>query len=167
MFSPPTSNQCVGYLYPGIRAKRLMSVTSPHPMVKDATAASSDPQRPGHASSDSEDEISASSDPKAWAPTPRTRFPPHPTPRRGLRLRGRGFRLVRPQGVGSDSSDPRARAPTRPVPRGGLRLIRPLRVRFRLARPAGQDFRLARSMGSDLLPDKSSGPRVVSMFYHR
>ena len=41
-----------------------MSVMSAHPMVKDATAASSDPQGPGHASSNSEDEVSASSDPQ-------------------------------------------------------------------------------------------------------
>ena len=69
-------------------------------MVKDATAASSgsedevsalsDPQGPGHTSSNSKDEVSALSDPKAWAPT-------------------------------------------RPVPLGGLRLVRPPRIRFRLA----------------------------------
>ena len=68
------SKHGVGYLYPGIRAKGLMSVTSTHPMVKDATATSSDtedevstssgPQGPGHASSDSEDKVSASSDPQ-------------------------------------------------------------------------------------------------------
>ena len=50
----------VRYLYLGIRAKGLMSVTSAHLMVKDAIADSSDPQGPGHASSDSEDEVSAS-----------------------------------------------------------------------------------------------------------
>ena len=53
-------------------------------MVKDATTASSDseeevsasfdPQGPGHVSSNSEDEVSASSDLKALAPPPRTRF---------------------------------------------------------------------------------------------
>ena len=110
------SGATVGYLYPGIRAKGLMSVTSPHPMVKDATAASSDPQGLGHALSDSEDKVSASSDPKAWAPT-------RPIPRGGLRLvrpprvgfrlarsTGRDFRLAR--SLGSDllpnkSSGPR------------------------------------------------------------
>ena len=49
-----------------------MSVTSAHPMVKDATVASSDPQGPGHDSSDSEDEVFASSDPKVWDLTPLT-----------------------------------------------------------------------------------------------
>ena len=63
----------VGYLYPGIRAKGLMSATSAQTMVQNATAtssdsedevsASSDPQGPGHASSNSEYEVSASSDP--------------------------------------------------------------------------------------------------------
>ena len=37
------SGATVGYLYLGIRAKGLMSVMSAHPMVKDATVASSDP----------------------------------------------------------------------------------------------------------------------------
>ena len=37
------SGAIVGYLYLGIRAKGLMSVTSPHSMVKDATTATSDP----------------------------------------------------------------------------------------------------------------------------
>ena len=37
------SGATVGYLYPDIRAKGLMSVTSANPMVKDATAASSNP----------------------------------------------------------------------------------------------------------------------------
>ena len=65
---------CVGYLYPDIRAKGLKSITSPHPTVKNATtassdaedevSASSDPQGPGHASSNAEDEVSASSDPQ-------------------------------------------------------------------------------------------------------
>ena len=67
------ANILVGYLYPGIRAKGLMSITSPHLMVKGATtassdsegevSASSDPRGAGHASSDAEDEVSASSDP--------------------------------------------------------------------------------------------------------
>ena len=34
------SGATVGYLYPGIRAKGLKRITSPHPMVKDATMAS-------------------------------------------------------------------------------------------------------------------------------
>jgi len=80
-----------------------MSVTSAHPMVKDATttssgsedkvSASSNPQGPGHASSDSEDEVSTSSDPKAWAP-------PRPVPQGGLRLvrpPRAGFRLRSPK----------------------------------------------------------------------
>jgi len=90
---------------------------------KDATAASSDPQGPGHASSNSEDEVFASSDPKAWAPTPRMRFPPRPTPRRGLRL-------LRPQGAGSDSSGPTGRAPPRPTPEGQIPSRPAPRARF-------------------------------------
>ena len=83
-----------------------MSVTSPHPMVKNATTASSDPQGPDHTSSNSKDEVSASSDPegpghalsqpKAWAPT-------RPVPRGGLRLFRPprvGFCLARSLGVG-------------------------------------------------------------------
>ena len=97
-----------------------MSVTSPHPMVTSPH------------------------------PMVKTQLRPCPTPKvepHLVRLRERGFRLVRPQGVGSDSSDPRARAPTCPVPRGGLRLVRPPRVGFRLALPLGQDFHLAHSLG--------------------
>ena len=117
------SGATVGYLYLGIRAKGLMSVTSAHPMVKDATVASSDPQGPGHASSDSKDEVSASSDPKAWALTPRTRFPPRPNPRRGLRL-------LRPQGAGSDSSGPMGRALPRLTPKGRIPSCSAPRARF-------------------------------------
>ena len=47
------SGATVGYLYPGIQAKGLKSITSPHPTDKDATTASSD----------SEDKVSTSSDP--------------------------------------------------------------------------------------------------------
>ena len=83
-----------------------MSVTSAHPMIKDATAASSDPQGPGHVSSDSEDEVFASSDPKAWAPTP-------PTP-------GRGLRLIRPYGESSALSDLRGSDFVSPGPQGGI-----------------------------------------------
>ena len=74
----------VEYLYPGIRAKRLMSITSAHPMVKDATVASSNTQGLGHAFSDFDDEVFALFDPKAWPLTLRMRFLPRPTPRRGL-----------------------------------------------------------------------------------
>ena len=77
-----------------------MSVTSAHPMVKDATTASSDPQGPGHASSNSEDEVSASSDPQ-----------------------GPGHASSDSEDEVSASSDPKAWAPTRPVPQGGLRLV--------------------------------------------
>ena len=83
-----------------------MSVTSAHPMVKDATAASSYPQGSGHASSDSEDEVSASFDPKAWAGTP-------PAP-------GRGVQLVRSHGEGSASSDPRGSDYVSPGPKGEI-----------------------------------------------
>ena len=67
------SGATVGYLYPSIRAKGLKSVMLPHPMVKDTTMASSDsedevfassdPKGPGLASSDTEDKVSASPDP--------------------------------------------------------------------------------------------------------
>jgi len=68
------SGATVEYLYPGIQAKGLMSVTSAHPMVKDATTTSSDsedevftssdPQGPSHASSNSKYDVSASFDPQ-------------------------------------------------------------------------------------------------------
>jgi len=68
------SGATVGYLYPGIQAKGLKSITSPHPMVTDTTmtssdskdevSASSDPQGPSHTSSNSKDDVFASSDPK-------------------------------------------------------------------------------------------------------
>ena len=87
------SGVTIGYLYPGIQAKGLKSITSPHPMVKDATtalsdsegevSASSDPQGPGHASSDAEDEVFTSSDPQGpghASSGPTGRAPPRPTP---------------------------------------------------------------------------------------
>ena len=131
---------CVGYLYLGIRVKGLMSVISAHPMIKDATAASFDP----------EDEVSAWSDPRGRAtpcPTPRTRFLPRPTPSRGLQLQGQGFCLVRPQGVGSDSedevsasSDSKAWVLTPPTPRRGLRLVRSCGEDSASSAPQGSDF---------------------------
>ena len=72
---------------------------------------------------DSEDEDSALSDPKAWAPTPRMRFSPRLTPRRGLRL-------LRPQGAGSDSFGPMGRAPPRPTPEGRIPSRPAPRARF-------------------------------------
>ena len=100
------SGATIGYLYLGIRAKGLMSVTSPHPKVKDATATSSDSQGPGNVSSNSEDEVSASFDPKAWAPTPPTS--------------GHGLQLVRSHGEGSASSDPRGSDSVSPGPQGEI-----------------------------------------------
>jgi len=114
--SSKASRATVRYLYPGIQAKGLMSITSAHLMVKDATATSSDfedevstlsdPQGLGHASSNFEDEVSASSDPKAWALT-------RLVPRGGLclvrplRVRfylaqppGQDFRLAHSLGIG-------------------------------------------------------------------
>ena len=84
--------------------------------------------------SDSEDEVSASSDTKAWAPTLRMRFLPHPTPRRGLQL-------IRFHGEGSALSDPRGSDSVSPGSQGAI--------------SASPD-----PWGSDLLPDQSSGPRV-------
>ena len=89
------SGATIGYLYPGIRAIGLMSVTSPHLMVKGATAASSDPQGPGHASS-------------------------HPTPRRGLRLlrpQGAGSDSSGPTGSAPPRPTPEGRIPSHPAPR--------------------------------------------------
>ena len=67
------SGATAGYQYLDIRAKRLKGVMSPYPMVKDVTTASSDsedevfassdPKGPGLASSDTKDKVSASPDP--------------------------------------------------------------------------------------------------------
>ena len=56
-------------------------------------------------------------------PTPRTRFSPRPT-------LGAGPRLVRPQGMGSDSSGPTGRAPPHPTPEGRIPSCSARRARF-------------------------------------
>ena len=121
------SGATVGYLYPGIQAKGLKSITSPHPMVKDAATASSDsegevfpsfnPQGPGHSSFDDEDEVSASSDPKGPGPA-------------SSDIEDEVSALFDPQGLGHASSGPTRRAPPRPTPVGRI-LSRPTpRERF-------------------------------------
>ena len=100
------SGATVEYLYLGIRAKGLMSVTLPHPKVKDALWPRLIPR--GRAMS---------------RPTPRTRFSPCPT-------LGAGPRLIRPQGVGSDSSGPTGSAPPRPTPEGRISSRPARRARF-------------------------------------
>ena len=62
--------------------------------------------RPQGVGCDSEDEVSASSYPKAWAPTPLTL--------------GRGLRLIRSHGEGSALSDPRGSDSVSPGPQGKI-----------------------------------------------
>ena len=110
---------------------------SPHPMVKDTTKASSDPQGPGHVSSNSKDEVSASSDPQGLghaSSNSKDKISISSDPQ------GPGHASSNSGDEVSASSDPKAWAATCPVPREGLRLVQPPWVDFCLTRSLGDIF---------------------------
>ena len=150
----------VRYLHPCIRAKGLKSVTSPHPMVKGATMASSDPQGLGHVLSDAEDEVSASSDPQGpghVSSDAEDEVPASPNPRGSdsVSPSSQGEIFASPDPWGSDLLPDQSSGP-----RVGLESLQPLRhgsarsgarlgrVLMRLAVASGHVGKLASSIAS-------------------